>query len=49
VLARALAHAAERGNETSTLIATPLAFPVYESFGFRPLERFQMWERRPEA
>ena len=49
LLARALADAAGRGNETSTLIATPMGFPVYESVGFRPLDRFQMWEFRPDA
>jgi len=47
LLAHALADAAERGNETSTLIATPLGYPVYERVGFRPLERFSMWERAP--
>lgn len=45
LLAHALAEAAERGNETSTLIATPMGLPVYERFGFRPLDRFSMWER----
>jgi GNAT superfamily N-acetyltransferase len=47
LLAHALADARERGNETSTLIATPLGYPVYERVGFRPLERFSMWERAP--
>jgi N-acetylglutamate synthase-like GNAT family acetyltransferase len=47
LLGHALADAAERGNETSTLIATPLGYPVYERVGFRPLERFSMWERVP--
>jgi GNAT superfamily N-acetyltransferase len=45
LLAHALADAAGRGNETSTLIATPLGYPVYERVGFAPLERFSMWER----
>jgi GNAT superfamily N-acetyltransferase len=45
LLGHALADAAERGNETSTLIATPLGYPVYERVGFAPLERFSMWER----
>jgi GNAT superfamily N-acetyltransferase len=45
LLGHALADAAERGSETSTLIATPLGYPVYERVGFRPLERFSMWER----
>jgi GNAT superfamily N-acetyltransferase len=44
LLAHALADAAERGNETATLIATPLGYPVYERAGFRPLERVSMWE-----
>ena len=35
----------ERGNETSTLVATPLGYPVYERLGFRPLGRVSMWER----
>jgi ribosomal protein S18 acetylase RimI-like enzyme len=48
LLGHALADAAERGNETSTLIATPLGYPVYERAGFRPLERFSMWERAPD-
>ena len=47
LLGHALADALERGNETSTLIATPLGYPVYERVGFRPLERFSMWERKP--
>jgi GNAT superfamily N-acetyltransferase len=47
LLGHALADAAERGSETSTLIATPLGYPVYERVGFRPLERFSMWERAP--
>jgi GNAT superfamily N-acetyltransferase len=45
LLGHALADAAERGSETSTLIATPLGYPVYERVGFTPLERFSMWER----
>jgi len=44
LLAHALADAVERGNETATLIATPLGYPVYERAGFRPLERVSMWE-----
>jgi ribosomal protein S18 acetylase RimI-like enzyme len=47
LLGHALADAAERGNETSTLIATKLGRPVYERLGFRGLGGFQMWERRP--
>jgi GNAT superfamily N-acetyltransferase len=47
LLGHALADAAERGTETSTLIATPLGYPVYERLGYRPLERVAMWERAP--
>jgi len=47
LLGHALADAAERGSETSTLIATPLGYPLYERVGFRPLERVAMWERAP--
>jgi GNAT superfamily N-acetyltransferase len=47
LLGHALADAADRGNESSTLIATPLGYPVYERVGFAPLERFSMWELRP--
>ena len=47
LLGHALADAAEGGSETSTLIATPAGYPVYERLGFRPLERFSMWELRP--
>jgi ribosomal protein S18 acetylase RimI-like enzyme len=47
LLGHALADAAERGNETSTLIATPAGYPVYERAGFEPLERVSMWERAP--
>jgi GNAT superfamily N-acetyltransferase len=46
LLAHALADAAERGAETSTLVATRLGRPVYERLGFRPLGALQMWERR---
>jgi GNAT superfamily N-acetyltransferase len=48
LLAHALADAAERGNETSTLVATKLGRPVYERLGFRPLGTLQMWELRRE-
>jgi GNAT superfamily N-acetyltransferase len=47
LLGHALADAAQRGNETATLIATPLGYPVYERAGFRPLDRMAMWERAP--
>jgi N-acetylglutamate synthase-like GNAT family acetyltransferase len=46
LLAHALVDAAERGNSTSTLIATKLGYPVYERLGFEPVGSFQMWERR---
>jgi GNAT superfamily N-acetyltransferase len=46
LLAHALADAAERGAETSTLVATRLGRPVYERLGFRSLGALQMLERR---
>lgn len=49
LLGHALADARERGNETSTLIATSLGYPVYGRAGFEPVERFSMWERSPTA
>jgi GNAT superfamily N-acetyltransferase len=45
LLGHALADAAERGMESSTLVATKLGYPVYERAGYRPLERLSMWER----
>jgi GNAT superfamily N-acetyltransferase len=45
LLGHALADAAERGMETSTLVATQMGYPVYERAGYRPLERIPMWER----
>jgi GNAT superfamily N-acetyltransferase len=47
LLAHALADAAERGLETSTLIATRLGRPVYERLGYREFGTLHMWERRP--
>jgi GNAT superfamily N-acetyltransferase len=47
LLAHALADAAERGLETSTLIATRLGRPVYERLGYRQFDVLEMWERRP--
>jgi GNAT superfamily N-acetyltransferase len=47
LLAHALADAAERGLETSTLIATRMGRPVYERLGYRDVGTLQMWERRP--
>jgi N-acetylglutamate synthase-like GNAT family acetyltransferase len=49
LLAHALADAAERGNETATLIATSLGYPVYERAGFRALDPVSMWELSPSA
>jgi GNAT superfamily N-acetyltransferase len=46
LLGHALADAAERGMETSTLVATRLGRPVYERLGFRAIGPLQMWERR---
>jgi len=46
LLAHALADAAERGLETSTLVSTKLGRPVYERLGYRGLGSLQMWERR---
>jgi GNAT superfamily N-acetyltransferase len=46
LLAQALADAAERGLETSTLVSTRLGRPVYERLGFQGLGSLQMWERR---
>ena len=47
LLAHALADAAERGLETSTLIATRLGRPVYERLGYREFGTLHRWERRP--
>lgn len=44
LLRHALADAAERGCESSTLVATELGYPVYERLGYRSLERIPMWE-----
>jgi GNAT superfamily N-acetyltransferase len=49
LLGHALADAAERGLQTSTLVATRLGRPVYERLGYRPFGVLQMWERRPDA
>jgi N-acetylglutamate synthase-like GNAT family acetyltransferase len=46
LLSHALADAAGRGIETSTLVATRAGRPMYERLGFRPLGALQMWERR---
>jgi GNAT superfamily N-acetyltransferase len=47
LLGHALADAAERGLETSTLVATKLGRPVYERLGYRDFGVLQMWELRP--
>ena len=46
LLGHALADAAERGVETTTLVATRLGRPVYERLGYRSLGALQMWERQ---
>jgi GNAT superfamily N-acetyltransferase len=50
VAKRLLAHALQKerdsGKQGSTLIATKLGFPVYESLGYRNIGGLQMWERR---
>ena len=46
LLGHALADAAERGIESSTLIATKLGRPVYERLGYRGIGTIQLWERR---
>lgn len=48
LLAHALADAAERGQQTSTLVATKLGRPVYERLGYGAVGALEMWEyRRP--
>jgi ribosomal protein S18 acetylase RimI-like enzyme len=44
----ALRDARDRGCTTTTLESTAMAEPVYERLGFRPLGRYEMWERRSE-
>jgi GNAT superfamily N-acetyltransferase len=46
LMARALADAEERGQLTTTLVATKLGRPVYERAGYRDFGAIQMWERR---
>ena len=46
LVGHALADAAARGCDTSTLVATALGRPVYERLGYRSLGRIEMWERR---
>jgi predicted N-acetyltransferase YhbS len=45
LLRHALADAAERGMNTSTLVATRLGYPVYERVGYRAIEPVSMWQR----
>jgi ribosomal protein S18 acetylase RimI-like enzyme len=49
LLRHGLADAAERGVETSTLIATRMGQPTYERIGYRGLGRMTMWERAAEG
>jgi GNAT superfamily N-acetyltransferase len=46
LMGRALADARERGQLTTTLVATKLGRPVYERAGYRDFGAIQMWERR---
>jgi GNAT superfamily N-acetyltransferase len=46
LLAHALADAAERGCETTTLVATQMGRPTYERLGYEALGALQMWEFR---
>jgi GNAT superfamily N-acetyltransferase len=46
LLGQALADAAERGCETTTLVATRLGRRVYERLGYRAFGTVEMWERR---
>ncbi|HKH40637.1 MAG TPA: GNAT family N-acetyltransferase [Solirubrobacterales bacterium] len=47
--ARALADARERGQVTTTLVATKLGRPVYHRVGYRDFGAIQMWECRKPA
>ncbi|MSO41923.1 MAG: GNAT family N-acetyltransferase [Solirubrobacterales bacterium] len=46
LMLHALERAAERGQDTSTLVASKLGYPVYEGLGYRRVGGLQMWERR---
>jgi GNAT superfamily N-acetyltransferase len=46
LLAYALERQLERGKSASTLIATRLGFPVYETLGYRDVGGLEMWEKR---
>jgi len=43
------ADAAERGCETTTLIATKAGAPIYERLGYRDVGWIDMWERSASA
>jgi GNAT superfamily N-acetyltransferase len=49
LMARALADARDRGQLTTTLVATKLGRPVYERVGYRDFGALHMWERRKAA
>lgn len=49
LLLHALVDAAERGCQTSTLVATKLGYGTYERLGFEPLGQISMWELSPAA
>ena len=46
LLGYALERQRERGKSASTLIATKLGFPVYETLGYRDVGGLEMWEKR---
>ena len=46
LLGYALERQLERGKSASTLIATKLGFPVYETLGYRDVGGLEMWEKR---
>jgi len=45
----ALRHAKSLEIETVGLDATPDGQPLYETFGFHPIERVERWERQPHS
>lgn len=49
LLAHALADAAERGCEITTLVATPMARAGYERLGYRAICPLEQWVRRRDA
>jgi GNAT superfamily N-acetyltransferase len=49
LMRQALHDAAARGCQSSTLQATKLGAPVYETVGYRDLGAIEMWERRTPA